>query len=424
MDLSPLKRYRDFRLLFTASAISGFGSFITYITIPFQVSKITDSPLMVGLLGVCELVPLLFMSFVGGALADYLDRRVLVVGGELAQMTLTGVLLLNAVLGEPQLWLLFVIAATSAAIDGIQRPAMEGLIPRLVDAADIPAASALNSLRMQVASLVGPTIAGLLIAVFGAGAGLGWVYGIDLATFAVGLACLSFMKAVPPPEAADRPSLRSVVDGLRYARNRPELMGTYLVDINAMFFGMPQALFPFLAERYGGPAVLGLLYAAPSVGSMLATVTSGWAKRIHRHGIAVLLASGAWGLGIVVFGLAHSLWLALAGLVFAGAADMISGLFRMTMWNQTIPDYLRGRLAGIEMVSYTTGPLLGGVRSGGMARYVGIGGSVVWGGVLCIAGAVALAAALPRFVAYDGRDGLARKEADEAARAELVANPT
>jgi MFS family permease len=421
MDLSPLKRYRDFRLLFMALSVSSFGSFITYITIPYQVSVMTDNPLMVGLIGVCELVPLLFMAFVGGALADYVDRRVLVVGGEIAQMAMTGFLLANAVLGKPQLWLLFVVAALSAAIDGLQRPALEGLTPRLVSPEDIPAASALNSLRMQIASLGAPAIAGLLIAAFGAGPGLGWVYGIDLATFAVGLACLALMKAVPPPEAADRPSLRSVVTGLRYAKNRPELMGTYLVDINAMFFGMPQALYPFFAQKLGGPAVLGLLYAAPSAGSMLATLTSGWTKRIHRHGLAVIIAAGFWGVGIIVFGISHSLWLAIVGLLLAGAADMISGIFRSTIWNQTIPDHLRGRLAGIEMISYTTGPLLGGVRSGGMAKFAGIGGSVVWGGALCVIGTLALAAALPKFVAYDGRDGIARKQEEEAARAELVA---
>ena len=334
---------------------------------------------------------------------------------------MTGFLLVNAVVGKPQLWLLFVVAGVSAAIDGLQRPALEGLTPRLVSADDIPAASALNSFRMQIASLGAPAIAGLLIAAFGAGPGLGWVYGIDLATFTIGLACLALMKAVPPPEAADRPSLRSVVTGLRYAKNRPELMGTYLVDINAMFFGMPQALYPFFAQKLGGPAVLGLLYAAPSAGSMLATLTSGWTKRIHRHGLAVIIAAGFWGMGIIVFGFSHSVWLAVAGLLLAGAADMISGIFRSTIWNQTIPDHLRGRLAGIEMISYTTGPLLGGVRSGGMARFVGIGGSVVWGGVLCVIGTIALAAALPKFVAYDGRDGIARKQEEEAARAGLVA---
>ncbi|NUR26988.1 MAG: MFS transporter [Catenulispora sp.] len=420
LDLRPLRR-RDFRLLYTAMTVSSFGSFITYVTIPYQISKMTSDPLQVGLIGICELVPLIFMGFIGGAYADYLDRRLLVRGAEVAQMALTGFLLVNVALGTPKLWLLYLVAALSAAIDGMQRPALEGLTPRLVPPDEIPASSALASLRHQFSGLLGPTVAGLLIAAFGAGQGLAWVYGIDLATFAVSLVCLSLMKAVPPPEMADRPSLSSVATGLKYAWSRPELMGTYLIDINAMAFGMPQALFPFLADKLGGPAVLGLLYAALSGGSLLATVTSGWTVRVHRHGLAVVIAAALWGGGIIVFGFAHSLWLALLGLILAGAADMVSGIFRSTIWNQTIPDHLRGRLAGIEMLSYSAGPLLGGVRSGGMARWVGSAGSVVWGGVLCVVGTIALAAALPKFVAYDGRDGLARKEAEEAERAALVA---
>ncbi|HEY0700288.1 MAG TPA: MFS transporter [Micromonospora sp.] len=418
LDLTPLRTSRDFRLVFTAAGISGFGSFITYVTIPFQVYALTEDPLLVGLLGVCELVPLLFMAFVGGALADYLDRRRLVLGGEIGFTVLCAVLLVNSLADEPHLWLLYLVAALTAALDGIQRPAMEGLTPRIVTPDEIPAAGALNSLRMQVAQLGGPALAGVLIA----SVDLTWVYAIDLATFAVSLTCLALVRAVPPPPAADRPSLRSVVTGLRYARSRPELLGTYLVDINAMFFGMPQALYPFMADRLGGPAVLGLLYAAPAVGSLLATVTSGWVSRVHRHGLMVVLAAGAWGLAVLGLGLVHTLWLALFFLVLAGAADMVSGLFRMTIWNQTIPDHLRGRLAGIEMLSYSTGPLLGQLRSGLAARFVGVNGSIVSGGVLCVLGTVALAAVLPAFVRYDGREGRARKEAEEAAWAAAAAD--
>nr|WP_245712974.1 MFS transporter [Micromonospora nigra] len=417
LDVSPLRTSRDYRLVFSAAGVSGFGSFITYVTVPYQVYHLTGDPLLVGLIGVCELLPLLVMSFVGGALADFLDRRLLVFGGEIGLALLCGVLLVNSLGSQPQLWLLYVVAALTAALDGLRRPALEGMTPRLVVPDQIPAASALNSLRMQITQLAGPALAGVLIA----SVDLVWVYAVDLATFVVSLLCLAYMRAMPPPPAADRPSLRSVATGLRYARSRPELLGTYLVDINAMFFGMPQALYPFMAERMGGPAVLGLLYAAPAVGSMAATLSSGWTARVHRHGLMVVFAAGAWGLGIIGFGLVTNLWWALFFLAFAGAADMVSGLFRMTIWNQTIPDHLRGRLAGIEMLSYSTGPLLGQLRSGLMARTpLGIQGSIVSGGVLCVVGTVALAAALPAFLRYDARDGLAHKEAEDAAQAARV----
>ncbi|MBU2667639.1 MFS transporter [Actinoplanes bogorensis] len=412
MDLTPLRTSRDYRLVFVGGSISGFGSFITYVTIPFQVAAITDDPLMVGLLGVCELVPLLVMAFVGGALADYLDRRLLVRGGEFALAALTGVLLLNALSDEPHLWLLYLVAALTATIDGLTRPALEAMVPRLVQPEELPATMALQSLSMQVAQLGGPALAGLLIASID----LAWVYAIDLLTFTVSLLCLTLVRAVPPPPDADRPSIRAVITGVRYARSRPELLGTYLIDINAMFFGMPQALYPFLATQLGGPRVLGLLYAAPAVGSLLATLGSGWTGKVHRHGLMVVIAAGFWGVGIIGVGLSQTLWLTLLCLAFAGAADMISGIFRMIIWSQTIPDHLRGRLAGIEMLSYTTGPLLGQLRSGLMARTrLGVGGSIWLGGVLCVAGTVALAALLPRFLRYDGKDGMAlKKAADEA----------
>ncbi len=412
IDLTPLRTSRDFRLVFASGTVTSFGSFITYVTIPFQVAQITDDPLMVGLIGVCELVPLLVMAFVGGALADFADRRLLVRGGELALAGLCGVLLVNSLSPEPHLWLLFVIAALTASVDGLQRPALEAMIPRLVRPEEIPATTALRSAGREISQLGGPALAGLLIAA----APLAVVYAIDLLTFAVSLVCLTLVKAVPPPVDADRPSLRSVVTGLRYARSRPELLGTYLVDINAMLFGMPQALYPFLAMQLGGPGVLGLLYAAPAAGSLLATLASGWTGRVHRHGLMVIIAAALWGVGIVGAGLSTMLWLTLLCLAFAGAADMVSGIFRSIIWNQTIPDHLRGRLAGIEMLSYTTGPLLGQLRSGLMARTgLGVGGSIWVGGVLCIAGTAALALALPKFTRYNGADGLARKRAEDEA---------
>jgi MFS family permease len=211
---------------------------------------------------------------------------------------------------------------------------------------------------------------------------------------------LGALRTPPPPEDAEPFSVRGVAEGLRYAASRQELVGTYVVDIIAMFFGMPMALFPALAERYGGTAVVGLLYAAPGAGSIVATLTSGWAARVHRHGRAVVLAAAGWGVAIVGFGLAHVLWLALACLAVAGGADAVSGIFRATIWNETIPDRLRGRLAGVEMISWSTGPMLGNAESGLAAGLVGLEASVVAGGVLCVAGSFALAAALGRFWRY------------------------
>ncbi len=412
IDLSPLRSSRDFRLNFAGSLVSMFGSMITFVTIPYQVAALTHSPLAVGLLGVCELVPILAMAFVGGALADYLDRRRLVLVSEVGFTVVTAALVANATLSRPALWPLYACSAVAAGLDGIQRPALDSMIPRLIEPAQIPAAAALGSLRMNLAAVAGPAVAGLLIAA----APLPAVYALDLATFGFSLAMLLMMAAVPPPPDPDRPSLRAVLDGLRYARSRPELLGTYLVDINAMFFGMPMALFPFIADRMGGPAVLGLLYAAPSAGAIVATLTSGWTNHVHRHGLMVVLAAAGWGAAIAGFGLVNSLWPALALLALAGAADSISGFFRGIIWNQTIPDHLRGRLAGIEMVSYTTGPLLGNTESGLAASVFSVRTSIVSGGVLCVLGTGLMALALPAFLRYDGRQGLAVKQAADAAR--------
>lgn len=410
-DLTPLRVSRDFRLVFGGSGISAIGSFVTYVAIPYQVYLLTDDPLLVGLLGLCEIAPLLVTALLGGALADFADRRRLVVIGEIAFATLTAVLLIHAAFGSPYLWLLFVVAGLATAVDGVQRPAMDALVPRLVAPEQIPAAMVLNTLRGNIAWLAGPALGGVLLATVP----LPWVFAVDLATFVVSIACFARIRPVPPPPAVDRPSLRSVAAGLRYAVRRPELLGTYLVDINAMFFGIAQSLYPFVAEELGGPAVLGLLHAAPSAGSLLATLVSRWTARVHRHGLAVTLAAAAWGAAIVGFGLSRTLWLALLFLLLAGAADMISGLFRSIIWNQTIPDHMRGRLAGIEMLSYMLGPTLGNARAGAVARFTGTFGSIVWGGALCLVGTVALVAALPTFLRYDGREGLAKKIAEDEA---------
>jgi MFS family permease len=400
IDLGPLRRHRDFRLLFTGQALSFFGTQVTYVALPYQTYQLTHSSLMVGLISLAELVPLLIMPFVGGALSDAFDRRRLIQFAELGSALAIAVLLVNALLPEPRVWVIFAVTPFLGALYGIFRPALDALVPRLVTREELPAASALEGFRGTMGAIAAPALGGVIIAV----AGLPVAYAIDVATFGVSLLTLWLMRSFPPPEDAAQPSLHTVLEGVRYAWSRKDLMGTYTVDIIAMFFGMPMALFPAMAEDFGGGAgVLGLMYTAPEVGALLATVTSGWVARVHRHGLAIAAAAIVWGIGIVGFGLAPTLPLALVGLVVAGGGDMVSGIFRMTMWNQTIPDRLRGRLAGIEQVSYTSGPLLGNLEAGVVASLTSVRASVVSGGALCIVGVLIAAVALPAFWRYDAR---------------------
>jgi len=324
----------------------------------------------------------------------------MVLATEVAFAILSSLLLLNALLPEPFLWAVFVLAGAQAGLFALQRPALEALLPQLVERDDLTAAGALSMLRGTFGMLLGPAIGGVLIVVVGLPA----TFGVDAVSFAASLVALALMRASPPPIGAERPSLRGVLDGLAFARSRSELIGTYVVDMVAMFFGMPQALFPAMAETIGGASVLGLLYSAPALGALAATATSGWTSHVRRHGLAVILAATVWGLAIVGFGLAGGPILAVAMLAVAGGADAISGIFRQSIWNHTVPNPLRGRLASIEMISYSSGPLLGNAESGVVAGILSVPVSVVSGGVLCVIGCVLCGVLLPAFRAYDARD--------------------
>lgn len=398
VDVSPL-RHRDFRLLWLGGGVSLFGTMIRAVAIPYQIYHLTQSSLAVGLLGLVEIVPILGLAFLGGALADAHDRRRLVLATEIAFMVASAALLGNALLQHPQIWLIYATMAVMGGLDALQRPALSAMLPRLVPRDELIAASAVSSFLTTFAMVVGPALGGVLVASIG----LPGTYAFGLVTFVVSLVALLMMHAMPPPEDAERPSVRRVLEGLRYARSRPELMGTYLVDMLAMFFGMPQALFPAIATEYGGASVLGLLYAAPAVGSFVASLTSGWTRHVHHHGRGVVLAAITWGIGITLFGLSRWLPLALVALALAGGADMVSGVFRGTIWNQTIPDSLRGRLAGIELLSYTTGPAFGDLESGTVATILNVRTSVLSGGILCVLGTIGLAFFLPDFWRYDAR---------------------
>lgn len=401
IDFGLLARARELRLLIAGQGVSSVGSTVTAVALPFQAYHLTHSTLVVGLLSLAEFLPLLVTAFVGGGLADAVDRRRLILICELAMGVATVGLVVNAAGAHPQLWPLFVVGAVVTTAYGLQRPSLDAIVPRVVDERDIPAASSLVLLVWSSAMVAGPLLAGVLIA----SGGLAVTYVVDVATYAAALLAFAAMRAAPPAPDADGLSLAAVATGLRYARGRGDLLGSYLVDLSAMFFGIPEALIPAVATHYGGAAVVGVLYAAAPAGAFVVSATSGWLGRVTRHGRAIALAAAGWGAGIVVFGFATSLVLAVAGLAVAGGADMVSGLCRSTMWNESIPDRVRGRLAGLEMLSYGSGPTLGNVEAGAAASLVGLRASIVAGGGLCILASAAIAIALPALWRYDAAAG-------------------
>ncbi|MFJ9925062.1 MULTISPECIES: MFS transporter [Streptomyces] len=398
-DLSPWKASADFRRLWKSGLISNFGSFLTFVALPVQLKDLTESTAAVGAVGAVELLPLIVCGLYGGALADALDKRRLILWTEAGQGLLSAALLLNALLPDPAVWPLYAVAALSSALGAVQRPALDSLWPRIVAHADMPAAASLNSLRWTVGGVAGPALAGVVVAY----AGLGWAYAADLLTFAVSLAYIVPIAASPAAHEAAKPSLRAVAEGARYAWSRKELLGTYVVDLAAMSLAMPLAVLPFLADDLGADWALGLMYASIPAGSLLVSLTSGWASRVRRHGLMVVLSAAGFGLAVAGAGLARNVWLVLSLLALGGAFDMVSGIFRSAMWNQTIPDELRGRLAGIELLSYSVGPQLGQVRAGGLAALTGLRASVVSGGLACAGAVGLLALCLPGLMTYDAR---------------------
>ncbi|MFG2795870.1 MFS transporter [Streptomyces pseudovenezuelae] len=398
-DLAPWRASRDFRRLWYAGLISNFGSFLTFVALPVQLKDLTGSAAAVGAIGAVELIPLLVFGLYGGALADAWDKRKLIVWTEVGQGVLSAALLLNALLPHPAVWPLYVVAALSSALVSVQRPALDSLWPRIVAHDHLPAAASLNSFRWTVGGVAGPALAGVVVAY----AGLGWAYGADLLTFAVSVVLVARIAASPASHEAAGPSLKAIAEGARYAWSRKELLGTYAVDLAAMFLAMPLALLPFLADELDARWSLGLMYASVPLGALLVSLMSGWTSRVHRHGRMVVLSAALWGVAIAAAGVMDDVWLVLLFLTVAGGCDMVSGIFRGAMWNQTIPDELRGRLAGIELLSYSVGPTVGQVRAGGFAAWWGVRTSVWSGGLLCAGAVGLLALCLPRLMAYDVR---------------------
>jgi len=399
IDISPLRKYPDFRRLWSSGLISYFGSMITYVALPFQIKELTNSYIAVGLMGAVELIPLIVFGLYGGVLADKVDRRKMILVTEIALGLMTFSLFINSQMAKPSLLWIYIVAGTFAALDGLQRPSADAILPRLVGHDDLPAASALMSLRWQTGVITGPALAGILLATTGTGT----AYLVDVATFVISILFILRVKSVKPIEKNLAPTISAMREGIKYATSRKDLLGTYLVDIAAMFFAMPNALFPFWADQLNATWALGLFYAAGTVGSLIVTLTSGWVKNYHFHGRAVFLAALGWGAAITLAGISNSLVLILFFLALAGAADMVSGIFRSAIWNQSIPDELRGRLAGIELLSYSVGPLGGQMRAGTFAAVTNLKTSVISGGLLCIGFVSIATAALPKFRKYDVR---------------------
>ncbi len=415
LDLSPLKTSRDYRLLFIGQLVSFFGSMMTFIVVPWQMYQLTGSSAMVGYIYLAEFVPMVVLAFAGGAMADFLDKRKMLRLTEFGQAAASAMLLVNSLLAEPRIWVLFLCVAAHAGLAAIQRPAFESFIQKIIPVELMTAVMALNSIRWSIGAIISPAIAGIIATQFHPAV----AYGLDLVTFVATITALFMVSAVPSPENAERPSWQGIKRAWKYAFSRQELVGTYFIDIAAMFFAMPQALYPALAVVYGGQYV-GFFPAALAAGALIASLTSGWTKNIHRHGLMVTIAAVLWGFGIIFFGLVDSLVPALIFLGAAGFFDMISGIFRGAIWNQTIPNYLRGRLASIEMMSYLTGPMLGSAKMGIVAEKFGVKTALVSGGVLCVVSVLGAAFFLPKFISYDGREGVKQREREEAERDEMM----
>lgn len=400
IDLRPLRR-RHFRNLWLGQAISSIGAEIATVAVPYQAYTLTHSTAVVGLLGLASLAPLLLVPLVGGALADAVDRRTVLLRTETGMAIVATLFLANSLLAHPRVWALFVLQALAVAIFSLGRPAMATLTPRLVPDEELEAAMAVENVYGSLAAVGGPAVGGLLIAA----AGVPWTYGVDLATYSASFVALALLPRLAPAENVERPSLQSIVEGFRFLISRQALLGIFAVDASAMVFGMPSALFPAIAlHRLGGnAATVGYLYAAPYAGALIGSLVSGWTSQVRRQGLAVTVAACAWGVAIAAFGFATTLWPALVLLAVAGCADFFSAVLRSTMLVRVTPAHLLGRLSGIEFAQVASAPNLGDVEAGVLASLTSIRFSVVSGGVLCVVGCVAAALALPGFLHYDSR---------------------
>ncbi len=399
LDFSPLRVSPSFRRLYTAGFITGVGSQATYVTVAFQMKSVTGSPFAVGLIGLVELLPLIVFGLYGGVLADRFDRRRLIVGGEVALLVCAVVLLLNARRQNPSSLVLYLIVALTSTADGLQRPSWTATMQQVVDHDRQKSASTLSMVRFTLTAIIGPVLGGFLSVSFGPES----VYLIDVVTFFFSIALLVGITVPPVTAREAAPSLVALRQGLQYAYSRPDLIGTYLIDLSAMVLAFPVAMMPFFADQFSESFALPLLYAAMPAGAMLGSLTSRWTDRLHLYGRGIAVAATLWGVGVAVFGASPFLWLSFVGLLLAGAADAISAILRSAMWNMSIPLDVRGRMAGIELLSYAVGPTAGQFRAGAMTAAMGVRTALASGGVMCAAVCGFLPAVLPALWRFDIR---------------------
>ena len=400
LDVSPLRDSAYYRRLWTGDLVASSGSQFAAVALPYQVYSATHSSLAVGMVGLTSLLPLLLGALAAGAIADAFDRRRVLVASQATSALGCAALALLTAAGEPPLAVLYLLGAVLAFSASIESPVRNAVVPSLIGLDRVPAASALNQIVDQTSQIAGPAVAGVLLAAFGITA----TYAVGAGGFALAVLVSLGLPAMRPLGHAVRPGVRAVLDGLRFARRQPALLGTFIVDLNAMIFGMPRALFPALAATTFavGPKGLGLLYAAPAAGALVAALSSGWVSHVRRQGAAVMASVVGWGAAIAVFGLVPGdlFWLALLLLAAAGAADVISAVFRNTIMQQVAPDEMRGRMASLHIAVVTSGPRLGDAESGLVAAATSVRFSVVSGGVICILGALLMQLALPALSRY------------------------
>lgn len=399
LDTAPLRLDRDYRWLWSGQALSGMGNQITRVALPFQVYVLTGSTLAIGALTLFQLVPILLFALGAGSLADAVDRRRLLMVTQAGLAGCSAVFTVLALNGDPPIAALFAVAFVAAGLGAVDQPTRSSAIPRLVPPERLPAAIALNQLNFQTASIIGPAVGGLLIATVG----IAGAYAVDTVSFIATLTALFAIRPLPPLRDVARPGLAAIAEGLRFARRKRAILGSFAIDFNAMVFGMPTSLFPVLALDVFriGPEGFGLLAAAPAVGAFLGALLSGWVSSVRRIGRAVVLAVTGWGLAITAFGLlTFSFPLAWVFLALAGTADVFSAVFRATLVQLETPDGLRGRVMSIHGLVVTSGPRIGDVEAAVVATLIGPQAAVVSGGVLCLVGVVVVARLFPELVQH------------------------